>query len=436
MAKLFQIGGRRTLTRVLSLLLLFPSLAPAQQPAHLTVERAWEMARKNYPLIKQRDLLIKTRDYSLSNAAKGYLPALTINGQATYQSAVTNFPFKIPIPGFTLPNYSRDQYKLYGELDQNIYDGGAIKNQKQSAVVNETIQEQNLEVDLYALFDRVNQLYFGTLLADEQLKQNDLLKKDIQNGLDKVKAQVTNGTAYRSSADELSAQLLQADQSRVELLSLRAAYVSMLGLFVGQTLDDSTVLEKPLPPAFADSVARPELKWYDAQKMNYDLQDKALQIQLRPKFSAFIQGGYARPGLNFLDNNFQWYYIGGIRLSWNLGALYTMKNERHINDLGRQTLDIQKETFRFNTQVTQRQQSADMVKYTVLIKKDDAIISLRESVKNAAGAQLENGVLSAHDYITQVDAEDQARQNLILHRIQLLQAQFNYQNTTGSINMQ
>jgi len=191
-----------------------------------------------------------------------------------------------------------------------------------------------------------------------------------------------------------------------------------------------------MTPSLADSVARPELKWYEAQKINYDLQDKALQIQLRPKFSAFIQGGYARPGLNFLDNNFQWYYIGGIRLSWNLGALYTMKNQRMINDLGRQTLDIQKETFLFNTRITQRQQSADMVKYTELIKKDDAIIALRESVKNAAGAQLENGVLSAHDFITQVDAEDQARQSLILHRIELLQAQFNYQNTTGNVRMQ
>jgi outer membrane protein TolC len=436
MAKLFQIWGSNLRAEVISLLLLFPCLLPAQPPTRLTLEHAWEMARTNYPLIKQRDLLIKTRDYSVSNASKGYLPALSVNGQATYQSAVTNFPFKIPIPGFTLPTYSKDQYKVYGELDQTIYDGGAIKNQKQSAVVNETIQEQNLDVDLYALFDRVNQLYFGTLLADEQLKQNDLLKKDIQNGLDKVQAQVANGTAYRSSADELSAQLLQTDQSRVELLSLRKAYVSMLGLFVGQSLDDSTLLESPLPPSLADSVARPELRWYEAQKINYDLQDKALQIQLRPKFSAFIQGGYARPGLNFLDNNFQWYYIGGIRLSWNLGALYTMKNQRMINDLGRQTLDIQKETFLFNTRITQRQQSADMVKYTELIKKDDAIIALRESVKNAAGAQLENGVLSAHDFITQVDAEDQARQSLILHRIELLQAQFNYQNTTGNVRMQ
>jgi outer membrane protein TolC len=430
------LSGKPISSMWLFCLFFLPSHSFTQQPVQLSIIKAYQLARNNYPLIKQRDLITKTREYSVSNAAKGYLPALTINGQATYQSDVTNFPFKIPIPGFTLPNYSKDQYKIYGEVDQSIYDGGIIKNQKQTAVVNEAISQQNLEVELYALYDRVNQLYFGVLLVDEQLKQNNLLKKDIQNGLDKVKAQVTNGIAYRSSADELSAQLLQAEQSRIELQTTRKAYMDMLGLFVNLSLDTTTIIEKPSPPLLGDSVSRPELSLYDYQKLNYDLQDKLLDAQLRPKFSFFLQGGYARPGLNFLSNDFQWYYIGGIKLNWNLGSLYTLKNQRQILDINRKTVDIEKETFLFNTHITQNQQHGDILKYVELIKKDDAIIALRESVKNAASAQLENGVLSAHDYITQVDAEDQARQNIILHQVQLLQSQFNYQNTTGNIKIQ
>jgi len=406
----------------------------AQMQGSLTIEKAYHLARNNYPLIKQRDLITKTKEYSVSNAAKGYLPVLNINGQATYQSDVTNFPFKIP--GFAVPTYSKDQYKVYGEVDQVIYDGGNIKTQKQSAEVNEVIQQQNIEVQLYALFDRVNQLYFGALLVDEQLKQNDLLKIDIQNGLDKVKAQVANGTAYRSSADELSAQLLQADQSRVELLTMRKAYLSMLGLFVNLSLDENTILEKPAAVAITDIITRPELLLYDYQKRNFDLQDKLLDVQLRPKFNFFFQGGYARPGLNLLSNNFEWYYIGGLRLNWSIGSLYTLKKQRQILDISRHSLDIEKETFLFNTHLTQTQQSADIAKYAELMSKDDAIISLRESVKNAANAQLENGVLSAHDYLTQVNAEDQARQNLILHQVQLLQAQYSYQNTIGNIKTQ
>ena len=406
----------------------------AQQPGTLSIEEVYQLARKNYPLIKHRDLIAKTKDYSVSNAAKGYLPVFSVNGQATYQSTVTSFPFQVP--GITAPQFSKDQYKFYAEADQAVYDGGLIRNQKQTDEANEVVQQQNLEVELYALYDRVNQLFFGALLMDEQLKQNDLLKQDIQNGIDKAKALVANGTAYRSSADELSAQLLQTDQSRVELMATKKAYLDMLSLFINTQLDDSTIFEKPVAPVLTDNINRPELLLYDYQKKIYDLQGRLLDAQLRPKVSFFIQGGYGRPGLDALSNNFEWFYIGGIKLNWNFGSLYTLKNQQHLLDINKQIQDINKETFLFNTKIVQKQQDADVKKYLELIKKDDAIIALRESVKKAAGAQLENGVLSAHDYINEVNAEDQARQNMILHEVQLLQAQFNYQNTVGDIKNQ
>jgi outer membrane protein TolC len=412
------------------------SIARAQSAATLTIQECYKLARQNYPLIKQRGLITKTKDYSVSNAAKGYLPAFSINGQATYQSAVTTFPFTIPIKGFTLPQYSKDQYKIDGELDQAIYDGGVIKNQKQTAEANDVIQQQSLEVELYALYDRVNQLFFGTLLIDAQLKQNNLLRLDVQNGIDKAKAQVANGTAYRSSVDELEAQLLQTDQSRIELLASKKAYLNMLGIFIDRAVDDSTPIEKPAPPAMTDTVSRPELLSYEYQKKTFDLQDDLLKAQLRPKLGFFVQGGYARPGLDPLSNNFQWYYIGGLKLSWNFAGLYTLKNERRILDINKQDLDIQKQTFLFNTNLTQKQQNADITKYEELMKTDDRIIAMRESVKEAASAQLQNGVLSAHDYITEVNAEDRARQNLILHEMQLLQEQYSYQNTVGNIKIQ
>jgi len=425
-----------TLILMIILTLFTKSKLYAQQTATLTIEKVYQQARKNYPLIKQRDLIAKAKDYSVSNAAKGYLPVFSVNGQATYQSAVTNFPFQIPVPGFTLPQYSKDQYKIFAEADQVVYDGGIIKNQKQTAIANEVVQQQNLEVELYALYDRVNQLFFGALLMAEQLKQNDLLKQDIQNGIDKTKALVANGTAYRSNVDELSAQLLQAEQSRVELEATKKAFLDMLSLFINMNLDDSTILEKPAAPMLTDNINRPELLSYDYQKKIYDLQGRLLNTQLRPKVSFFAQGGYGRPALNMLSNNFAWYYIGGLRLNWNFGSLYTLKNEQHLLDINRQTLDVQKETFMFNTRIMQKQQNSDVKKYLDLMQKDDAIIVLRESVKTAASAQLENGVLSAHDYINEVNAEDRARQNKILHEVQLLQAQFSYQNTMGDIKNQ
>lgn len=413
--------------------IIFPAAKIQAQQTHLTINEAYQLAKQNYPLIKQRDLISKTKEYSVDNASKGYLPVFSVNGQATYQSTVTSFPFSIPVPGFSMPELSKDQYKIYAEVDQMIYDGGIIKNQKQVAETNELVQQQNLEVALYALYDRVNQLFFGALLINEQLKQNELLNKNIQNGIDKAKALLANGTAYRSSVDELNAQLLQTEQSRVELKAAKKAYLDMLSLFVNSKLDENTILEKPATAILSDNINRPELLFYDYQKKTFDLQDELLKTQLRPKFNLFVQGGYGRPGLNMLSNDFSLYSIGGLRLNWNLGSLYTFKNQKQLIDINRKTIDVQKETFLFNTNIVQKQQNAELAKYLELLKKDESIIALRESVKNAAAAQLENGVLSAHDYITQVISEDQARQNFILHNIQLLQAQYNYQNTTGNI---
>lgn len=404
----------------------------AQKTSRLSIEEAYQAARKNYPLIKQRDLIAKTKDYSVSNAAKGYLPVFTVNGQATYQSAVTGFP--VAFPGFSNFRLSKEQYKLYTEGDQVIYDGGIIKNQKQTAEANEVVDQQNLEVQLYALYDRVNQLFFGALLMDEQLKQNDLLQQDLQNGISKAKAQLANGVAYRSSVDELLAQLLQAQQSKVELNATKKAYLGMLGIFIDARLDDSTILEKPAAPTLSHNITRPELLAFDYQKQLYDLHGELLKDQTKPRISFFVQGGFGRPALNFLSNEFEWFYMGGLRLSWNFGSLYTLKNDQHLLELNKNSLDIQKEVFLFNTKISQVQQNENVQKFDSLIDKDDRIVDLRTSVKKAAFAQLENGVLSAHDYINQVNAEDQARQDKILHEAQLLQAQYSYQNIVGNIN--
>ncbi|HVZ98208.1 MAG TPA: TolC family protein [Chitinophagaceae bacterium] len=410
---------------------LITGRAYSQAGKSLTINQAYDLARKNYPLTEQLGLIARSAEFTVANAAKGYLPVFSVNGQATYQSAVTSFPFSIP--GFTAPEYSRDQYRFYTEADQLIYDGGVIKNEKETAEATRAVQQQSVEVELYALYDRVNQLFFGALLADEELKENDLLKMDIRNGINKAKALVANGVAYRSSVDELSAQLMQAEQARVELASVKTAFLNMLGYFLNEPVNDSTVLVKPDEPELSDEVTRPELLQFDYQQKIYDLQGKLLNVQLRPHISFFVQGGYARPGLNMLSNNFEWYYLGGLRFNWNLGSLYTLKNQRSLLDINRQTLQLQKETFLFNTTLVMKQQSADVNKYRRLIMQDDSIIDLRESVKKASYAQLENGVLSAHDYITEVNAEDQARQSKITHEVQLLQSKYSYKNTVGDI---
>ena len=421
------------LRRITGLLALVLTLAGSAygQSATLSIREAYDLARRNYPLTRQLELIARTANYTVENAAKGRLPVFSVNGQATYQSAVTSFPFTIPVPGFKLPQYSRDQYRFYAEADQVVYDGGVIRNQQEAAEASKVVQQQGIEVQLYGLYERINQLFFGALLAGEEIKENELLMADLQNGVDRARALLANGVAYRSSVEELQAQLLEAQQAGLQFRSVQTAFREMLGDFIQRPLGDSVVLVKPEAPAETSEITRPELLQFRYQRRVYDLQEQLLHTSLRPHISFFLQGGYGRPGLNVLSNAFSWYYLGGLRFNWNIGSLYTLKNQQHLLDINRQSLDVQQETFLFDTRLALRQQGAEVTQYRQLIDRDDSIIALRESVKKAAYAQLENGVLSAHDYINEVNAEDQARQNRITHEVQLLQSQYSYENTSG-----
>jgi len=401
--------------------LLCSTQALAQEP--LTLDKCYELATKNYPLIKQRELINKSGAYSVENAAKGYLPQLSFSGQATYQSDVVHFP----LPG--LPQLSKDQYKVQAEISQTLYDGGSIRYQKELSKAATATQQQQLEVNLYAVKERVSQLFFGILLSEEQLRQNELRRADIESGIHKIQGAVDNGTALRSSADELKAELLNVAQTGTQLTATKNGYMQMLALFINQPV---TTLVKPAATTIPATINRPELGLYAHQQQTYEIQEKQLKSNYLPKISAFVQGGYGRPTYNIINNSFGVFGMGGLRLSWTLNSLYTLHNNKQTLRINRQDLDVQKETFLFNTRLTLTQQQVNAQQYDDMISQDQQIIALRTSVKNAAMAQLENGVITSHDYISQVNAENLARQNLALHEIQLLQVQYNSKNTSGN----
>lgn len=406
------------------LLLLFSLPARGQ----LTLPECQRLAEQHYPLAKRYDLISKSVAYTIENLEKGYLPQFSVNAQATYQSAVTQVP--ISIPGVNIPTMNKDQYKATLQLDQVIYDGGEIRTQKALQNSNETVSRQQLQADLYALKDRINQLYFGILLADEQLKQNDLMLADLRLGLKKTQAALDNGTAFRSNADLINAEILATEQHNIEIASSREAYAQMLSLFIGKTVSS---VEKPSALTVSDSIHRPELSAFDAQQRTLLLQDQLLKVGTRPKLGFYMQGGYGRPGLNMLDNSFQAYYLGGIRLSWSPSGFYTLKKKRALIAVNEQEIAVQKETFLFNTALTVQQESAAVSKYQQLMKADDAIIQLRTQVKTAAIAQLENGVITGNDFLKEVNDENLARQNKTLHEMQWLLSQYNQQTTTGNL---
>ncbi len=415
---------------LLLLLIAFSLFAGAQPLQKLSLSTAWELAQKNYPAVKQKDLVRQTAGISVENLQKGFLPQFSISGQATYQSDVTSVP--ISIPGFSIEAPNKDQYKLVADVNQLIYDGGLTREQKTLQQLNAKVEDQKVEVELYKVKERINQLFLSILYLDEQLKQVELVKKDIETGIIKVEAQVQNGVAFKSNLNMLKAELLKTGQRTVEISTSRKGLVAALSLFVGQELNEQVQLEQPGSLLVADhNIDRPELKLYSEQENLISQQDKLIQAKNQPKASLFAQAGYGRPGLNMLKNEFAFYSIGGLRFNWSLGGLYTKKKEKEQVQVNKKIVEVQKETFLLNTNAQLKQQQAEIDKLQQLISSDEEIIALRKTVTEAAKAQLENGVITANEFLKEVNAEDMARQSLITHRVQLLQSQINYQTILG-----
>jgi outer membrane protein TolC len=396
----------------------------------LNIDSCFKMAVRNYPLVKQYAIIEQSRDYSIENANKGYLPQLGIVGQATYQSEVTKLP--ISLPNISVPEMNKDQYRLYGEVTQPITELFTLKDQKELVKANNKIETQKIEVELYKLRERINQLYFGVLLMDAQIAQIALLKKDIQSGIEKANIGVANGIMLKSSVDNLKVELLKVEQRKIELSSNRKGFVDMLSLFIGQSISSETVFSSPQLAQMSETVNRSELRLFDSQKSTIDIQNKLITNKNLPRFNLFFQGGIGRPALNMLSNDVKGYYITGLRLNWSLSGFYTFNKERKILDLNKTLIDIQKEAFLFNTNVSMKQQNSEIVKYIDLLATDVEIIQLREQIKNTTKNQLENGTATTNDYLTNLNAADQARQTKLYHQIQLQMAQYSYQTTTGN----
>ena len=402
----------------------------------LTIETCQSKAIANYPLVKQYGLIEQTTQFNISNANKGYLPQLSLSAKATYQSAVTQIPAVLGQKlGVTLPSLAKDQYQAVLEASQVIWDGGVISSQKNATNAGTEVERKKLEVDLYALKDRVNQLFFGILLLNEQLKQNDILENDLATNYNRLDAYKQNGIANQSDIDAVHVEQLNASQREEDLKSTRKTYCMMLTALTGSRIDDQTELAKPVVvlSVLKDTLNhRPEIGLFDAQNKLYESQKSILKAGNLPKLGAFIQGGYGQPGLNMFTIGFSPFYIGGLRFSWNISGIYTQKNNFNKLEFSKKTVDVQKETFLFNNSLITKQQQNDIVKLQSTLSNDDEIIQLRVNIKKAATAKMENGTSSVSDLIREINAENQARQLKSLHEIQLLMTVYQLKNNSNN----
>ena len=397
--------------------------------AQLHIEDCYRKAQANYPLIKQYDLIEKTKDYNVANANKGYLPQVTFSAKASYQSDVTQFPVdfsQLGMQGVNIPVLSKDQYGATIDVNQIIWDGGAVKSQKERVRTAAEVEKKNIEVTIYSINERVNQLYFGILLADAQIRQNHLLQEELQRNYEQVSSYAQNGIANQADLDAIKVNQLKAKQSEVQFVSTKKAYVGMLSKLIGEELSEDAEFVKPAPiRPDASLINRPEMALFDAQIKNFEIKNDEITAGLMPKLGVFVTGGYGKPGLNMLKNDFSAFYIGGVRLSWNFGNYYTLKNNRKNIQTNILSVETQRETFLFNTHLDISQKDNNINKYFEQLKYDDEIIALRSSVKRASEARMANGTLSGTDLTRDINAEQMAVQDKILHETELLLAIYN-----------
>ena len=412
----------------LILLLLFYSLSISGYMQNLNIEQCYALARQNYPLIKQYDLIEKSKTYNLAYAAKSYLPQLSLQARASWQTDITEFPDefnnimdRMGVDGIEFP--SKDQYRIELDLYQSIWDGGLTASKQKSIKAQSEIEKQNMEVSLYAVYQQINQLYFGILLLEEQLKQNELFMKELNRNYQRIEKFIDNGLANSSDLNKIKVEILMREQTKSEMTYNRKAYVLMLFLLIGQNINEETRLEKPKSSIdIKEEINRPELKRYDAQLKLNDIQQKATLAKGMPRIGLFAQGAYANPGLNMFKSGFSPYFMGGISLSWNFSGLYTYGDENKNLNINANSIAIQKETFLFNLNQQVSKTNSDIEKAKELMQKDDEIIALREQIKTTSEVKVENGTLSVNDYLQDIVLADMARQNKVLHEMQWLLA--------------
>lgn len=432
----------KRMNRYIFLLLLALSFLNSSAFGQLSIDQCQDKARKNYPQIKQYSLIEQTSAYNISNANKGYLPQLSFSAQATYQSDVTEIPASLgqmlsQLTGqnITIASMSKDQYKMVAELSQTIWDGGMISSQKEQIKANTELEKQKLEVDLYTINERVNQIYFGILALNEQRVQIDLLQKELQTNYEKVKAYMQNGVANQADLDMIRVEQLKVKQKNAELISLQKSYREMLAIMIADTTALTAALDKPVFDTNISSeleIKRPELKLFDAQTNLFASQEKIIRAGNLPKLGVFGQGGYGNPGLNMFNPGFTPYYILGAKLTWNFSGLYSQGNHLQKIALNKQTVASQKETFLFNTNLKVVNAQNEIAKIKEQIKSDDEIIALRKNIKKAAEVKVENGTLTVTDLIREINAESTAIQEKALRQIQLSMAVYNLKNITNN----
>lgn len=401
-----------------------------------TIEKCYDMVRENYPLVERCKLIELTEEYTLKNAYMNYFPQISFTGSASYQTDALAFPSdisKIPLEwlGIKLPTFSKDQYLLALELSQVIWDGGMIAADRANIRAKAEVDKAEHEINIYSLKNKINDLYFGVLYLNEQIRQLAIVQEDLDREHTRIANCIANGVASPADLDVLEVERITQKQNTINLQSLRESYLKMLSLFIGEKIDsdmlvfpftEDTDMEMVLNELIVSDIFRPELNLYKAQKKEINTQLDYWTAGGLPNISLFIKGGYGRPGLNMLDDSFAPFAVGGIRLVWNISKLYSLGYGKKIVNYSKAQIDVAERTFRFNTEIEADGKIAEIRRFMSALEDDDRIVELREKLRKSVEAEVENGTKNASDLLDEMNRETLAKKQRTMHEIELMKS--------------
>jgi outer membrane protein TolC len=421
----------RTTSSFFCCLLLAISLQSIAQKEELTLQQLQTLARENYPLLKQKQAYTDIANNKNKQLSTNFYPQVSVVGQATYQSEVTEF--NIPIPGTTGGFKQKpDQYAVGVELKENLFDYGTIKTQKQIERESADLQTKQVDADLIKLKERINSLYGNIYLQQENKKILLLRTGELDAKRKKVKSAVDNGAALQSNFLVLESEYLSTEQKLEEINSNLVVWFKTLSLLTNKTMDTTVVFtDTKKEIALQSAIMRPEIKAFELQSSTLQLREKMVNRNNLPKLFVFGRGYYGRPGYNFLNNDFRPYGLLGAGLNWNISAYYTSGKETKNLKLNNDIVSNQKRIFEINLQATMIQQQEEISKLQKMLVMDARIVETKTAIRKASSSQLDNGIITSSDYIVDLNAENQSQFNLKLHEIQLMMAKENYNTTLG-----
>lgn len=395
----------------------------------ITLEDCYRLVRENYPLIHQYDLTAKMSRYSFENAAAGYIPRVTLSGQASYQSDAVAFPDEfnsmLQAFGINMSALPKDQYKVQLSISQTIWDGGYAKAQREAVEAEQEVSELTLDKDMDALKTRINQMYFGILVMEANIRASNCMDTLLVSNMKVVESAVANGTATRSDMDKVKVELLTLRQQRTQLESTLRTYKDMLAIMIGRRIEDSEEFETPEAVLVDTSLnQRTELLLFDARIREIQQQKRMLDVAVMPKFALFAQGWYGKPGLNIFDdmvyNRMSWNGIAGITFQWDISAFYTRKNDLRNISLSQRSIELQRDVFQWNTSLQQTQIQNEIERMYEMKASDDEIVRLRESVRKVSESKYRNGVITVNELLRDIMNENRAKTGRSRHELELL----------------